>query len=376
MSDLRTLATAVRAFVAWWGAELVGLLPRRFSAPSSGEALVIAPSEAGDVAALTVESGRRGRPLGHVSIAQGETGIALLRAAGILRAVRSGRMAVVLRLPARHVSRLEIELPIAAQADLEEAIGYDFDRHTPFSRDQAVFAARVLRLEPARKRLLAEVVVAPRRVLDDALAAPRALGFAPTRVEAADAVGGPASGNLLRNAAAGRPRQRRDWMGYGLGAAAACLFGALLWLPLADAHGRAAALAARFEEAKHSNATAVALQHEIEDLLQEERFLVDKKHALPSVLRLLLDSTRVVPDDAWLADWGVSSGEVRLSGSAASASALVDALERSQLFSGTVFLSPVTREPDGRERFSVSTRSVATAAPPQAPAARRRGGSE
>jgi general secretion pathway protein L len=102
----------------------------------------------------------------------------------------------------------------------------------------------------------------------------------------------------------------------------------------------------------------VVLQRQIDDLVQEDHFLLDKKRSAPSPLRLLLDTTRVTPDDTWLTEWDMPGGEVRLTGTAGSASNLVDTLERSGIFFGTVFLSPVTREPDGRERFSLSAHAV------------------
>jgi general secretion pathway protein L len=258
------------------------------------------------------------------------------------------------------VSRQEVELPIAAQADLEEAVGYDLDRYTPFSRAQAMYAVRLMRTDPARKRLTAEVVVAPRAVLEEILKTTRSLGLEPSRVEAADSIGNPASGDLLHgsHSTENRPRPRRDLVAWGLAAGAAALATALVWLPLADAHRRAAGLETQFDAAKRAHASAVVLQRQIDDLVQEDHFLLDKKRSAPSPLRLLLDTTRVTPDDTWLTEWDMPGGEVRLTGTAGSASNLVDTLERSGIFFGTVFLSPVTREPDGRERFSLSAHAV------------------
>jgi general secretion pathway protein L len=347
-------------FLRWWITELVGLLPRRLVAGASEDAVVLMVSDDLATATLSVESGRRARMLGRFPTAQPAAGILALRSGGVLGALRSRRISLVLRIPSRMVSRQEVELPIAAQADLDEAVGYDLDRYTPFSRAQAAYAVRLMRTEPARKRLTAEVVVAPRAALEEVLKTARSLGLEPSRVEAADSTGNPASGDFLRTSLSSenRPRPTRDLVACGLATAAAALATALVWLPLADVHSRAARLETEFDAAKRAHATAVALQHQIDDLVQEDHFLLDKKQSAPSPLRLLLDTTRVTPDDAWLAEWGMSGGEVRLIGTAESTSNLVETLERSGLFSGTVFLSPVTREPDGRERFSLSAHAV------------------
>jgi general secretion pathway protein L len=339
----------------WWITELAGLLPRRLVARASEDAVVLMVTDDLATGTLSVESGRRSRALGQFPTAQPAAGMLALQSGGVLGALRSGRMSLVLRVPSRMVSRQEVELPIAAQADLDEAVGYDLDRYTPFSRAQAVYAVRLTRTEPARKRLTAEIVIAPRAAVEEALKTARCLGFEPSRVEAADSTGNSASGDFLRTSllAEKRPRPRRDLVAWGLTAAATALATALVWLPLADLHSRATRLEAQFEAAKSAHASAAALQHQLDDLVQEDRLLLDKKRSAPGPLRLLLDTTRVTPDDAWLTEWGMSGGEVRLTGTAASTSGLVDALERSGRFAGTVFLSPVTREPDGRERFSL-----------------------
>jgi general secretion pathway protein L len=367
ITRLKSAGTTAWWFARWWVDELAGLLPQRFSAPAIEDALVLAPSADLSAATLAIESGRQRRPLGRFALAEPDAAAQALRAAGVLRAVRAGHMPVVLRLPQPLVSRQQLELPIAAQSDLEEAVGYDLDRRTPFSREHAVFAVRLIRLEPARKRLIAEVVVTPRATLDRALQASRALGLEPSRVDAADEAGESASGDLLHAAPsrANHPGRERDWTAWGLGLVAAGLVAALVWLPISAAQRRAADLAARFEAAKHANIAAVRLQHQIDELVGEDRYLLDKKRAAPNPLQLLLDTTRVTPDTAWLTEWDMTGAEVRLTGSAVSASGLVDALEHSQVFTGTAFLSPVTRQSDGRERFSVSAHAVAPAAQPQ-----------
>src|SRR5262249_3160231 len=155
------------------------------------------------------------------------------------------------------------------------------DRYTPFSRAEAVYAVRLMRTEPARKRLTAEVVVAPRAALEEVLKTVRSLGLEPSRVETADSTGNPASGDFLRTSPLAKDRRRPtgDLVAWGLAAAAAGLATALVWLPLADIHSRAAHLEIQFDAAKRAHASAVALQHQIDDLVQEDHFLIDKERS-------------------------------------------------------------------------------------------------
>lgn len=376
----RAVAT-LGALLRWWGDELVRCIPaqlrQRFTARRAGLVLVL--PDRGD-AVLRIESARRVHtamplPLSDPGAAKGLVASVLQRE-GLLRALRAGRIGTTLRLPPRAASRAVVDLPLAARENLDEVLGYELDRHTPFRASQAFFTAKITAVDPARKRLTAELVVAPRSAVENALNVARSFGLEPQRVELADAAGGAASADLLRRDLRTQPI-RRDRIAFALGGVVALLAVAAGSLPIIAAHQRADGFAQKFAEAKSSVAIAAKLRKELEDLRREDRFLVDRKRAAPGVLKLLLESTRVVPDDVWLTYWHLAGAEIRMSGTAVSASGLVDALERSRAFRETTFLSPVTKEgSDARERFTLSTRSAdgrrgdapeATPAPPAAP---------
>ena len=71
---------------------------------------------------------------------------------------------------------------------------------------------------------------------------------------------------------------------------------------------------------------------------------------------MLLEATRILPDDTWLSEWQLAGSEMQLTGYAGSASALVNLLEQSKIFRNTTFQSPVVQDSkSGRERFHVAT---------------------
>ena len=66
------------------------------------------------------------------------------------------------------------------------------DRLTPFRADEVYFAQRVLASDAAGRRITVELQVAPKRVVEQALATAQRLGLSPARVElAADAPAAP-----------------------------------------------------------------------------------------------------------------------------------------------------------------------------------------
>jgi general secretion pathway protein L len=73
-------------------------------------------------------------------------------------------------------------------------------------------------------------------------------------------------------------------------------------------------------------------------------------------LELLDELTRRVPSDAWLQGVQYDGNSVSLTGSAASATAVLQALADSDRLESPQFLSAVTRSNDGKESFRIGAR--------------------
>jgi general secretion pathway protein L len=69
----------------------------------------------------------------------------------------------------------------------------------------------------------------------------------------------------------------------------------------------------------------------------------------------LLDAlTRLAPDDAWLTELQITGSDIRLTGAASSATALLGLIEQSVSFRNAAFRSPVVQDSRlGRERFDL-----------------------
>jgi general secretion pathway protein L len=77
-------------------------------------------------------------------------------------------------------------------------------------------------------------------------------------------------------------------------------------------------------------------------------------------LEALQEIARVLPADGWISSYGAQGRTVTLSGFAQSASAVQKVLEESPLFEGVQFTSPVTRDPSGKDRFTLRAMAGAT----------------
>lgn len=356
----------VRAAFGWWVGELAGLVPRRLrqGLATTSDRLVLAVH--GDSLDVFVETTRSIKPLERIDLGADSDPqrqlASLLRQHGLQRALREGKLEVCLRVEATWASRTNVTLPLLAESNLDEVLSYELDRHTPFKPDQARFAHRVVKRDGAAKRLEIELTVVPRRVVEDAVALAARLDIDLDRVDVAadeEESDGGSSGNLLPAAAAVGARRGAHRLSYALGAAAAVLAIVAVYLPIVNAQRGAEAAAHDFAGVKQSAERAGALEAQIEALRKDERFILDRRRNTPSLSKLLDDTTTILPDDTWLAEWQLHGGEIQFVGVTASASALVGLLEQSHRFRDTTFRSPVTRDTtSGRDRFHIAVQIV------------------
>ncbi|MEO1460570.1 MAG: hypothetical protein AAFV49_23845, partial [Pseudomonadota bacterium] len=137
-------------------------------------------------------TGRRVAPLGPLDAMPGR------QRRRLATALRRGRAVLVLGLPAGRVVRRRVALPLAAAEDLEGVLAYEFDRLTPFRRDEVHVHATIARRRTDSGRLDVDLAFAPRAALAPFRAALAAAGLAPlSRIDILDAGGRPAGLNLL-----------------------------------------------------------------------------------------------------------------------------------------------------------------------------------
>jgi general secretion pathway protein L len=359
---LGAIAGLLQRLFRWWTGELAALVPerlRRRLTPVT-DTLVVLLGEG--EATLCLETRQEVKTLGRIDLlGEGETHhrvAALLRQHGLVRELGGGAP-TCLRLDAERALRTIVDLPLAAEANLDEVVSFELDRHTPFRADQAAFSHRVLERDPAGQRLRIELIVVPRPVIDQAIAVATRLQLDVDRIDIGDNASGnlAGSGNLLPSRSpVARQHSRERTFVYALSAAAAALALIAVYLPVHSMQRTADSLQQQFEAAKKSAVAGAALQKEIDALRKDELFLVDRKRDRLTVSNLLLEATRILPDDTWLSEWQLAGSEMQLTGYAGSASALVNLLEQSKIFRNTTFQSPVVQDSkSGRERFHVAT---------------------
>lgn len=327
---------------------LLDLLPARWRDWIAGDEQRLYLLRQGDTLRL-VAGGRGGdRDLGSLPLEE-----SVLSA--VRRRLEDAAIPAWLLLPASNVLRRNLSLPSAAEPRLREVLAFELDRQTPFGADQVSHQGRVLARDPATQQMQVELLVLPRARLDAELQSlgPLAQGLA--GVDAVEPDGHRLGLNLLPEA---RREQQRDPV-RRLNAALAlvsvvALCGALL-LMLHNRSERLEDLRRQVAEANDQARQARLLRNQLQVSAQAANFLATTRASRPTMLELLDDLSRRIPDDTALDKLAVNEGKLVMVGQSRAAPALVGLLQASPLLSGPALSGAVQADPrSGRDRFTLT----------------------
>jgi general secretion pathway protein L len=340
--------SGLAAFFDWWFHELGSLIPRRLRRAGRRERDRLTLALRRDGFALLDGAGGAERELALAPARAPE------RLRETLRQVSRRRRGVVVRLAPELGLRKTLELPLAAQDDLDQLLRFEMDRLTPFPAEEVCFAHRVLASDAESRRLSVELQVAPRGLVEEAIAAAEGLGLQPQRVElGASGPPGEEALDLLPRDAAEGPRPSR--LNRALALIAVALAAAAVVIPLQQQRSTADDLEQRVRAARAEAEQSLALREQLDELVTTSRFVVARKTSTPMATRVLAELTRLIPDQAYVNHLYVRDGEVQLQGFAQTASDLIGVLDQSPLFRAPQFRSPVTRDPrTDLERFHIA----------------------
>ncbi|MBK8285264.1 MAG: PilN domain-containing protein [Ahniella sp.] len=343
-------------FLDWWGRELLALVPAR---------LLGFLSEQRDEMRLFQRDGmwrierlHRGEIRDALDVpadADQQSTLDLLRGF-VARA--EGKADLVLGLPERQLLSRRVTLPLAAEENLDQVLGFELDRQTPFKADQVWLDHRTIKRDTAAKQLLVEVLMAPKAICEQLIAP---FSAADLRFAAADGVRGDSSRlgfNLLPPDRRARRSRTEQWINALL--ALVCL--GMLWAVMqASLSNRQAALddlQAKVDAVRLEAQATDKLRDELEDAVDGANFLDTRKRAMPVTVDILRDVTIRLPDDTSLSRFQVTRGEVQLQGQSDNAAGLVPVLQKSSLIEAPAIQGAITPgSQNKKEMFLIQARA-------------------
>jgi len=368
--QLRMLARrlGVAGFWTWWLAQLAALVP---AAPRAAlQRSRMRPVLAFDTATATLwKPAARGGELrmveaGSIPLEGDPATVAGNGRAALAPSTRStrGTFNVVVTLPMRSVLRKRLTLPEAVEEHLHQMLRYDLDRHTPFKPDEMYFDAAVVDRDPGRGTVDVDLAAARRTVVDAALRHAQAWGATVVGVSPEPpAAASTSTLNLLPPELWPSTSPWRRWQVWLPIALLLLLAMVTVVLPLLQKREYAIALSRLEDEARTRAAVSENLRSELDRLVGDFNFALERKYGYPSVVQVLDDVTRMLPDDTWLTQFEIKTlrgkdtqRELSLRGESVNAGRLVTLLEDSKLVSQAAPRSPTTKiQPGPGEIFDV-----------------------
>lgn len=361
-SRLLTALAGVRVFFRWWVSEMITLLPANVQRymQQRGHRVVL------DFGASSIEiiecRGQHEKDLGQYLL-EDDGSVLPEVAKPMLRKMDMDGTEVVIRLPQNEVLCKTLTLPMEAEENLREVLGYEMDRQTPFKAEQVYFDYQVVERQAERGQLRVQMIVVPRGLLEQVVSNARRWGFSPDVVTATNATG-PESDHCVISGFNLLPKERRhvsnsSWnrLNRLLGISAAALLIVVVILPLLLQKGTIDNLERQVASLKEEADAAQVLRDEISRVVAESRRFVEQKQKRPSVIEILNELSRILPDHTWLQRMEMKNTKITkitIQGVSTDASALIELIETSSLFQNATFQSPIVQDPrSGRYRFQI-----------------------
>jgi len=357
-TGLGTLFKTFIRFLLWWRGQFTFLLPDvlRKHARSDSEFLILDVVSSALIAYRC--TGGHLSELARVDLSSpvpettGDPAPLNVVCASMGTAVKFGDTRVVMRIAASDVLSAVVELPQAALENLRQVLSFEMHRITPFKADDVYFDYKLLSRTPASAPLQVEVSIVRRELVDAVTALLPLWNLKFDGKANLDEVG--QHGFFVELAASTPVQRKRNIWTPIVWAVNATLIAALLIVPLQQQDTRLEELQSNVAAAKSKAEAASQLRAQADKLRSDREFLIEQKRHAPALVAILAELTALLPDSTWIHQLDVKQGVIRIKGASAKASALVELIENSRLFSQATFRSPLTQNlASGDEQFEL-----------------------
>jgi len=361
MLRARYHATGIARFLEWWSGELAPLIPpwmkRLFAVPH--ERLLVSTTEKHIY--LWQANEKKFRLLDTLS-RDGDAEQARARALACMDEFKEGVPATVYCLPADSILSKAIRMPVAAEANLRQAVAFEIDRQTPFAAKNVYFDLQIVDRDLTFLNL--DLILAQRAQVDDCVEQIEKLGLRLQGIDINLATGEGAEllqpelkgVNLLARELRVHKANKRVRLNWALAGLALLLLVGVMAESIYLRKQTIVQLEAQ-RDAMRSEASQVnGLRQQLSDKLEAANFLADKRMRTPLTLEVLAGVTNRIPEDTWVQRFQINDKELQLQGLSDGAQKLVDYLNNSGALSDTFFKGALSFDQRlNKERFTAAS---------------------
>ena len=252
----------------------------------------------------------------------------------------------------------EVDMPLATEANLRQALAYEMDRHTPFKAEDVFFTWRVLSRDREAGLLHFELFVTPREPVEARIEQLRRLGLAPGGVDIS-INDKPLGINLLPDALRHRivNRQARvNWMFAGIAVVLmAFVMAQSLWLR----EHQVQTINEAIEGVRAEAMVVQQIRKQIDDASDAAGFLQGRKIQNGYKVEVLAELTRILPQDTFLDRLSLHAATTQMQGKSDNAQGLIEVINNSTFFDDASFRGPTRLDNRSRkEIFDLSAKNV------------------
>lgn len=357
----RYQASGLPRFLAWWTGELRPLLPpavmRWFEVP--GEQLLITSST---TEWLLWRSGKNGEQLLDRLVMDADPEQLRERLQACLDRFQEALTAVIYCLPSAQLLCKRLRLPLAAEANLSQAVGFELDRQTPFKADEVYFDVKVVQRDAPF--IDVDLYIILRTEVEAKLQQLARLGLKLQGVDidrANDIAGSDANPpqplqiNLLPPTQRVRRSNRRVRSNWLLAAAALVLL-ALFMAETLYLRGNTLQQLQQQRDGLRTEAMQVSkLEQQLDEAVEAANFLAEQQAQTPQMLDVLAEVTALLPQHTWIQRLQITGKELELLGLSDSSQQMIELLDDSGMLDKTSFKGTIATDRRlNKERFTAT----------------------
>ena len=358
----RYQGSPLSAFITWWVSELSALVPEHIKKRLMPVApkLWLVPSQ---ISPGDIEIWGEGASDGPLEIFRSSEDAQLLRTRwqALIKRFEFGAPKVTVCLPPQAMLHRVVELPLAVESNLSNAIGYQLDQFTPFEPAAVYFDQRVIEKDPASGRIKVDLRVVPREAvdalrerLDNLQIAIHAIDRATQKVGDGATMPEPEGFNVLPKESRSAYQFDRSVLNWRLAGVALVAVYVTLFATLAIREAAVERFSDQVNVLRADAQQVMALQRELADALDAANYLAEKRATHPVMVPLLNEVTQLLPEDMWLQQVQVRGNEITMMGFAQGSQQLIEIINESSLLNDAAFRGRVTVDPEtSQERFTI-----------------------
>lgn len=328
----------LRDFFDWWTRQWLALLPAILKPDTSARDLTLTvakPQQFADSAITLSAAGQTLPPLSFDS-----AGLATVRR---LQGGRQRRLR--LQLPPGALLERRVQLPAAAEPELEHVLAYEMDRLTPFAAADVLWDWKLLHHDRRRSKLDIRLTLVRRDGLAALLAALEAAGLRPDCLQCAGLRPTSEPRMLWLSRLSTRP-QRRSPLRVAAYSLCALLVIVLCGMPFLRQHLAAAETAREITSLEPEIQLAARLRHLIAADAESTRVLAAERRTAGNPLQVLAAITAALPDGTWLTQLSLRQRALHMEGESHAAVQLIGRLAMLSGIGNPAFAAPVTTDSD------------------------------